>query len=190
MCDKWTRFRYSEAAGFYQCAVGSIYLVHSLNVPHQVALRLVGDARAVGARMVAQLHVHRINVLRQTALRPEGDTLAAGTLVVPALLVHRLDVCLQVALGLEGDAGAVGGTRESQRDIAPLLTSRAPRVRGYRARSATGSRRGSAGRGARACAVWPRDPSLSPSTRVARACELDRERMAKTLSSVVISLDP
>jgi hypothetical protein len=41
-----------------------------------VRLHLVGDARAVGARVLAQLHVHQVDVLRQVALLPEGDARA------------------------------------------------------------------------------------------------------------------
>jgi hypothetical protein len=45
--------------------VGPALLVHRLDVPRQVALRLVGDTGAVGARVLAQLQVHEVDVLRQ-----------------------------------------------------------------------------------------------------------------------------
>jgi len=43
----------------------ALLLVHRLDLPRQVALRLVGDTGAVGARVLAQLQVYEVDVLRQ-----------------------------------------------------------------------------------------------------------------------------
>jgi hypothetical protein len=71
-------------------------LVHQVDVRLQIALELVGDAGAVGERVLAQLQVHQVDVLRQAVLAHEGDAGAVAARVVAPLHVHRLNVRCRV----------------------------------------------------------------------------------------------